>query len=251
LRPIALARWVGGAVAVLDVGKSRVLFLDTLGRELSSLITPSGFPTGMHAAGDGALVVKVQRDYGRTATFWEVRYPDSTFRQIASVRGAGVRPSAEDYTCMFCAWLPGRSGAVLVGAPDTVYAVRNAEGSRIGAILATREVGARKRTEEELRELERALSRNPVPRSPAPEVSPYDRRLVDIAADSRNRLWLLVSNAGAARVSLDVFTPVGAFLGSAALPRGVRGFRIHNLTLVAFGEDALGNPALWIFDIER
>jgi len=183
---------------------------------------------------------------------------DSLGRAIASFP---LPPGPEDpggLSCLFCAWAPWPAGGVVVAAPDTAYTLTVLTAGGAAGARFTRGVPPRRRSAAELAELGERLRRGPGgmggagpegrPAAP-PTVPPFHPRVVALEVDRVGRLWVLAQNGGERQAVLDLFDPAGRFLGTVRPAEGLRGVRIAGDRLVGWGEDAAGEPVVWVYRI--
>lgn len=147
---------------------------------------------------------------------------------------------------------------LVAATEDSTYRVVEVDGR--GTLVRTWRAPARRpyrRTDAEVAEIASRVAMGPAgaagsperPRAPDAEQFRYPRRISAMERDGAGRVWLHAHHAGAPNGAFDVWRPDGTFLGSVAITEPIRAFAIHGDRLVAWGEDANDEPAVWSYRI--
>ncbi len=265
LTSAGLAIGPGGEVALADIRTRRLTIWNFDGKLEGSAPVSGGMPIALLWRG-AAPVLGVM-------TFAPGVGPEARFAPVTAgeqaVLGKTIAvfpdPRQEDFpsavTCGMCRRALSADGTLLAAAPDTIYRISElAPDGRAVRNWIRSDVGAGRRTDEEVATLEKRIAAGPPGARPLPPgVSPpviprrdirFRPRVQGFGIDASGRLLALVSNAGSTSPVVDVFAGDGRFLGTVTPAERLTAFVVRGRRAIGLSESADGEHVIHVYRIE-
>lgn len=242
-----------GEVALVDIRTRRLTVWPAAGRTSSQVAITTGTPLAMPGWDNGPLVTL--SDFVEVMDHVVLK-PGSAPASAMKILLANI-PVAH---CEQCPALPVGGGRWLMAVTrDSTYRlVEFGPGGNAVRQWSRPAERPRRRTDAEVDALTSQVMRGPGGGAPSPEGRPpapdrerfrYPPRITALERDGAGRIWVLAHHAGTTHGAFDIFAPTGNFLGTVRFTEPIRGFSIAGDRLVAWGEDANDEPALWRYRI--
>jgi hypothetical protein len=242
-----------GEVALVDILTRRLTLWPATGRASTQVSITTGTPLAMPAWDNGPIV---------TLTDFVASIDQMVIMPGKAPVSAMKIPFANMPTtqCDQCPAVPIGDGRwVMAATRDSTYRlVEFGPGGRAVRSWSRPAAPPRRRTDGELDALTSQIMRGPGGGASSPEGRPpapdrerfrYPPRITALERDGAGRIWALAHHAGTTHGAFDIFSPAGSFLGTIRFAEPIRSFSISGDRLVAWGEDANDEPALWSYRI--
>jgi len=265
LASAGLAVGPAGEVALADISTRRLTMWNADGTLRGSAPVVGGMPIDLLWRGVTPVVgvMTFAPGVGATASFGPVVMGDQA-RQGEPI-ATFPDPRKEEWptavTCGMCRRALSPEGKLLGAAPDTIYRIN--EISADGRVLRSwqrTDIGAGRRTDEEVAALEKRIAAGPAGARPMPGGRPapviprgdirFRPRVQGFGFDRAGRLLALVSNAGSTSPVVDVFAADGTFLGTVRPAEHLRAFVIRGNRVIGLSETADGEHVIHVYRIE-
>lgn len=242
-----------GEVALVDIRTQRLTIWPAAGRTSTQIAITDGTPLAMPAWENGPVLTLT--DFVEALNFTVLK-PGSQPVSVMKIPFTNIPVSQ----CDQCPALPIGGGRWLMAATrDSSYRiVEFGAGGRSVRTWNRPAERPRRRSDSELDAITAQMMRGPGGGAPSPEGRPpapererfrYPPRITAMERDGTGRIWVLAQHAGSSHGLFDVFAPTGAFLGTVRFTEPITGFSITGDRMVAWGEDANDEPALWNYRI--